>query len=256
MNLCIQHHSIRSGDFADFVFTKIQRLAFRKTIIACCDGIHHIASRVTQCAVRRNHILSRSDLIDCTRQPLNRIDWLIDTVTFGYGCKHLAGFADFNDSFLRHIRLCDFHNSHRTFLCRIIRSHIEVNRIRVQHIAIRCRYFYERIAGTIFQLFRRYQIALVIGIKSVDCGRGRIGEGHFYLASIRTINLEASTRIRDCLSGFCIYLNDLDETLKVGVVGQIAINLSVLCNVHIKVSQQLPTIPAGYLMDSIDTIGE
>ena len=238
----------------DFIFSEVQRFAFYQPVFICGNGIYYLTCRITEGAVQRNHIFGGGDFIDRTGQALHLIYRLINAVAFGHCGKYLAGFADLDDPFLCHVGFGYFHYCHRAFLCCVVSGHIKVNRVSVQYIAIRCGYFHKGIPGTVFQLFRRHKIPLVIGVEGINRGRCRVGEGHFHLATVRTVKLEACARIRNGLACLCIYLDDFDIALKVCIVGKVAVNLPVLCNIHIEVGKQLTALPAGYLMDSVDTI--
>ena len=125
-----------------------------------------------------------------------------------------------------------------------------------EHIAVRGRDLLEGVALAKLQLLRRDEHAGVIGVEGVDGGNLRIGKGHFHLGAIRTEDLEARTRIGNGIAGLRIHLDDLNEGLKVGVVDEVAIGLTVLGNEHIKVAHQLTALPAGDLMHSIHAVGQ
>ena len=125
-----------------------------------------------------------------------------------------------------------------------------------EHIAVRGRDLLEGVALAKLQLLRRDEHAGVIGVEGVDGGNLRIGKGHFHLGAIRTEDLEARTRIGNGIAGLRIHLDDLNEGLKVGVVDEVAIGLTVLGNEHIKVAHQLTALPAGDLMHGIHAVGQ
>ena len=125
-----------------------------------------------------------------------------------------------------------------------------------EHIAVRSGDLLEGVALAKLQLLRRDEHAGVIGVEGVDGGDLRIGKGHFHLGAVRTEDLEARTRIGNGIAGLRVYLDDLNEGLKVGVVDEVAIGLTVLGNEHIKVAHQLTALPAGDLMHGIHAVGQ
>ena len=138
----------------------------------------------------------------------------------------------------------------------MILGHIKVNRGAVQYIAIGGLYFNQGISRAVFQLFRRYQIALGIGVERINGGRRRVSEGHFHLAAIGTVNLEPGPRIGDGDAGFRVHLDHLDEALKIGVVDKVAVGLAVLGDIHFKIVHQLAAFPALGLTDDIGAVGQ
>ena len=125
-----------------------------------------------------------------------------------------------------------------------------------EHIAVRSGDLFEGVALAKLQLLRRDEHAGVIGVEGVDGGDLRIGKGHFHLGAVRTEDLEARTRIGNGIAGLRVYLDDLNEGLKVGVVDEVAVGLAVLGNEHIKVAHQLTALPAGDLMHGIHAVGQ
>ena len=112
--------------------------------------------------------------------------------------EHLAGLGDMDDPFLRHIGTGHVHDGQTAFVRRVICSNVEVNRIRVQHVSIRRLHLNQVIILTIFQSFRSNQITVFIGVEGVDYGVLRISEFHGNLGSIRVIELECCSGIRNC----------------------------------------------------------
>ena len=250
------YHAVRELDFLHLEFAQVERLALGCAILAGGNGVHHLARRITQRTIQRINVLQRCDFKHRTRQAGYVIHRLIYSVGFCDGGEHLAGFADLDDAFLCHIGLSDFNDRHAAFLAGSVLGHIKVHRCAVQHITIGSLYLYQRVPGAILQLFGCYQISFSIGIERVDgCGR-RIGEGHFHLAAIGTINLEPGSCIGDGNTSFRIHLDHLDEALKVGVVDEIAVGLAVLSDIHFKIVHQLSAFPAFCLVDNIGSIGQ
>ena len=78
--------------------------------------------------------------------------------------------------------------------------------------------------------------------------------GHGDELPVRVVKPEGGTCQRNGLAGFGIHLYDLDIAFKIAVIGKIAIGLSVLRDIHLKVRQQLPAFPAFDLMHHINAV--
>ena len=137
----------------------------------------------------------------------------------------------------------------------MIGGHIKVHRVGVQHIPIGCGHLHQRIVRAVFQSFRGDEIALVVGIEGIDHGHFRIGEGLGDERTIRAVELEGCSSIRNYISGFRIHLDDLDKALEIGVVDEIAVDFTVFGDKHIKVRHQFPALPAGHLMHRVHAVG-
>ena len=155
---------------------------------------------------------------------------------------------------MRHIGLFDFYHCYPAFLRRIFFRYIKIDGCGIKNISIRTLYLNDRVALTVWQLLRRYERAVSVGIESVNGCRGRISKLHRDKIAGRIINLESCARIGNGLARFCVYLDYLDIAFKITVVNQIAVGLSVLCDEHIKIVHQLPAFPTGYLMNGIYAI--
>ena len=243
-------------DFLHLELAQVEGLALGRPVLAGGDGVHYLARRITQGAVQGVDVLQGGDFKHRTGQALHLIYRLVNAFAFYHRGEHLAGLADFDDSFLGHVGLGDFDHRHAAFLAGIVLGHIKVNRGAVQHIAVGGLYFNQRVPGAVLQLFRRYQIALGIGVERINGGRRRISEGHFHLAAVRAVNLEPSPRIGDGDAGFRVHLDHLDEAGKIGVVDEVTVGLPVLCNIHLKIVHQLAAFPALGLADDIGAVGQ
>ena len=250
------HHAVRELDFLHLELAQVEGLALGRSVLAGGDGVHYLARRVAQGAVQGVDVLQGGDFKHRTGQALHLIHRLVNALVFCHRGKYLAGLADFDDSFLGHVGLGDFDHRHVAFLAGMILGHIKVNRGAVQHIAVGGLYFNQRVPGAVLQLFRRYQIALGIGVERINGGRRRISEGHFHLAAVRAVNLEPSPRIGDGDAGFRVHLDHLDEAGKIGVVDEVTVGLPVLCNIHLKIVHQLAAFPALGLADDIGAVGQ
>ena len=250
------HHAVGELNFFHLEFAQVEGLALSRSVLAGGDGVHYLARRVAQGAVQGVDVLQGGDFKHRTGQALHLIHRLVNALVFCHRGKYLAGLADFDDSFLGHVGLGDFDHRHAAFLAGIVLGHIKVNRGAVQHIAVGGLYFNQGISRAVFQLFRRYQIALGIGVERINGGRRRVSEGHFHLAAIGTVNLEPGPRIGDGDAGFRVHLDHLDEALKVGVVDEITVGLAVLSDIHFKIVHQLAAFPALGLTDDIGAVGQ
>ena len=87
--------------------------------------------------------------------------------------------------------------------------------------------------------FRQHQAARGVGIEGVDVhGGGVIDMLCYIVTGIGVPHLEADPRCGDDLAGFNVLLDDLHQRLKGGVIDEIAINLSVFLDEHVKGGHQ------------------
>ena len=256
MDVLVNDHAVGGFHLGDFVFSQIQRLAFRRAVCAGSHRIHHLAGAAAQRTIRGVDVLRCLDLIGRSRKALHRIDRLIDPVRRCNRGKHLAGFGNLDDALLRVVAKLHCNDCHAAFLGGILFGHIELDRLMTEYIAVRSGDLLEGVALAKLQLLRRDEHAGVIGVEGVDGGNLRIGKGHFHLGAIRTEDLEARTRIGNGIAGLRIHLDDLNEGLEVSVVDEVAVGLAVLSNKHIKVAHQLTTLPAGNLMHGVHAVGQ
>ena len=256
MDFVIQHIAGGGRDLPDLVFAEIQRLAFGKSRFIGGHGINDLSGRIAERAVRRDDVLGSGDLVDCASKPLDRKYRLIDAVRLGDGRKDLAALADPDHAFLRCVRLCDLDHRDGVFLRGVVSGHIKIDRLTVQRVAVGGGNLHQRIARAVFQLFGCNEIAVAVGIKGVDGGDFGIGESLRDERSVRAVEPEACACQRNDLARFGVHLDDLDITLKVAVVGKVAIGLSVLGDIHIKIGKQLTAVPALGLMHRVDAVGQ
>ena len=254
MSFLVQYHSKRSSDFLDLVFSEIEFLAYRRTVCTCGNGIDNLALRSSERTVQSINILGGGNLIDCAFKPTHRIDRLIQAACFIDGAEHFARFGYSNRSFLRHIGAYYLNDGNTAVNLGVFLHHIKIDRLGVQHIAIRCLYLNQRIALAVFQGLRRDKLAVGCGIKGVNGRHFGIGEGHCHKVSVRVVNLEACACIRNGVACFRIFLHDLDIAFKVCVVDKIAVGLTVLADKHIKGLHQLTPLPTRGLADGVDTV--
>ena len=87
--------------------------------------------------------------------------------------------------------------------------------------------------------FRQHQAARGIGIEGVNVHRSGIVDMLYHIvAGIGVPHLETDPRRGDDLSGFDVLLDDLYQRLKGSVIDEIAIDLSVFLNEHVKGGHQ------------------
>ena len=254
MSFLVQHHSKRCCDFLDLVFAEIEFLAYRRTVCACGNGIDHLALRSSERTVQSINILGGGNLIDCALKPTHRIDGLIQAARFIDGAEHFARFGYGNRTFLRHIGAYHLNDGNAAVNLGVFLHHIKIDRLGVQHIAIRRLYLNQRIALAVFQGLRRNKLAIGCGIKGINGRHFGIGEGHCHKVSVRVVNLEACACIRNGVARFRIFLHDLDIAFKVCVVDKVAVGLTVIADKHIKGLHQLTPLPTRGLADGVDAV--
>ena len=247
---------MRELDFLHLELAQVEGLALGRPVLAGGDGVHYLARRIAQGAVQGVDVLQGGDFKHRTGQTLHLVHRLVNALAFCHRGEHLAGLADFDNSFLGHVGLGDFNHRHAAFLTGIVLGHIKVHRGAVQYIAVGGLDFDQGISRAVLQLFRGDKIALGIGVERINRGGRRIGEGHFHLAAIRAVNLEPGPRIGNGDAGFRVHLDHLDEAFKIGVVDEVAVGLAVLGDIHFKVVHQLAAFPALGLADDIGAVGE
>ena len=148
-------------------------------------------------AVKRINIFCCTDLKHCAGQTLDRIDRFIDPVCFRDRPEYFAGLSDTDDTFLRHVGTGDFNQCDAAVLGRCVCGHIKIDRIGVQYIAIRGLDFRNGVALSERKHFRSDQIAFLVGVEGVDHRQFRIGVLHGNPGTVRVIDLERRTCIRD-----------------------------------------------------------
>ena len=254
MHLGINDHAGRCGNFLDGELAEIQRLAGRDSIFTSGNGINYFTCRITKRSIQSVDIFGCGNFIDSARKTLYCVNGLIYALRCHHGREYFTGFGDLDDTFLRCIGFGDFNDGHTAFFIRSVLGYIEVHRLSVDNIAIRCLYFNQCISGTVFKSFGSNQITLIVGVESIDSGDFRISKGLRYQRTIGLVNLESSTRIRNGIAGFCVHFDNLNEGLKVGIVDEIAIDFAIRRNQHIEICNQFATFPTGNLVNGIDTV--
>ena len=131
MNFLVQHHSKRSCDFLDLVFSEIEFLAYRRTVCACGNGIDNLALRSSERTVQSINILGGGNLIDCALKSTHRIDRLIQAACFIDGAEHFARFGYGNRAFLRHIGAYHLNDGNAAVNLGVLLHHIKIDRLGV-----------------------------------------------------------------------------------------------------------------------------
>ena len=149
-NISIQYHAVGRFNLSNFIFSEIQRFALGKSCFIGRYGINNFTLAVSGRAVGRDNILGGGDFIDCARQALNRENRLIHSVRFGHGRKDLAGFADLDSAFLRHIRFDDLNYGNTVLVACLVLRYIKIHGFAVQCIAVGGKDFDQRIPRTVF----------------------------------------------------------------------------------------------------------
>ena len=254
MDFLIQYETERSSNLFDLVLSKIQLLGFCRTVFACGNSIHNLALRSSERSVQSINILGGGNLIDRTLQIADREDRLIQALVACNGAEHFARFGYGNCAFLCHIGAYHFNNGNAAFFLGVLLHYIKIDRLGVQYIAVRGLHLNQRIALAVFQSLRCDKVAVCGGVESINRCHFGVSESHRYKAAAWVINLEACPCIRDCLSRFCIFLDNLDIALKVCVVDKVAVSLTVLIDKYIERLHQLSTLPTRGLLHGINAV--
>ena len=254
MNFCIDYHAEGSFRFVNLILAEIKRLAFSHTVFAGCHGIDHFTSGIAERSVERVNILGCLDFIGRTCKTLNLINRLIHSVCFGYGRKDLTGLGNLDNTFLCVVAELYFNDLNAAVLRGIVLRNIELHGIRAENITVRSRDLNKRIALAELQFFGSNQHTRIVGVEGVNGSHFGIGESHFHLSAVRTVDLEACAGIRNGLAAFRINLDDLDKGFKVCVIDQVAISFTVLSDKQIKVGHQFTAFPAGNLVNGVNTV--
>ena len=131
VNFVIQHHSVRSCDFPDFVFAQIQLFGFCSSVRTCGNGVNHLALRSSQSSVQSKNIFGGGNLIHRTFKSLYCKYGLIHSIILGNGSKHLARFGYGNRAFLRHIGANYLNDRNAAFFARAVLCYIKIDRLGV-----------------------------------------------------------------------------------------------------------------------------
>ena len=255
VNFVIENHAIRSRDFLYFIAAKIQFLAGCRPVCTGGNGIHNLSLRSPKGSIQRIDVLGCGDLIYRTFQAADCKNRLIHSSGFRNRAEHFAGLGNGNGSFLGYVFPYHLNDGNAAFLRRILLYHIEIDRFRIQNIAVWSLYFNQGISGSILQCLRSDQFAVCRSIERVNGCDFRVSESHRYQLAVRVIDLETGTGIWDGVACFSVFLHNLDIAFKVGIVDEITVSLSIRIDKHIKRFHQFTAFPAGCLLDRIDPVG-
>ena len=131
MDFLIQHHSIRSCDFLNLIFSEIQFFGFCCTVLSCRNGIHNLALVCSDRSVQSDNILGCGNLIDCTLKTADRENRLIQSLIACHGAEYLARLFYGNCTFLCHIGAYYLNNGNAAFFLGIFLHHIKINRLGI-----------------------------------------------------------------------------------------------------------------------------
>lgn len=91
------------------------------------------------------------------------------------------------------------YNDNAAVLRGIVLRNIELHGIRAENITVRSRDLNKRIALAELQFFGSNQHTRVVGVEGINGSHFGIGESHFHLSAVRTVDLEACAGIRKLL---------------------------------------------------------
>ena len=207
MDFITEYHSVGSVDLLDLVLAKIKRLAFRKAVITCCNGIYKVALVIADCAVGSDNIFCGTDFIGSAFQScgfINRlvnggdfIALIISTAADIYAIENFALFGNGNLAFLSVVRLLYLSQNNAALLCGVFFCDVKGDGCTVKHIAVRSLNLYELVALIVHEHFGSDKIALAVGVECVDCEIRGVRNGHSDQSIIGCINLESCSLIGD-----------------------------------------------------------
>ena len=267
MGFGIQHQTVRRCLFHNLVLTQVQFFCLCLAFLICGNGIHHFPGGGPHGSVRRHDVLGGDHFICrpglpgyCVNRRVNILAFRKVPVFIYYtvsGHLHrgelLAGFCHKDLAFLRHILFFHRDHGHSAVLPGLLLRYCKWNRRTVQYIPIGSLHLYQRVIP-VRQYLRCNQITVTSGIERIQLCYLRIGILHGHKIPGFVIDLEPGSRKGDGLSGFCVFLNDLEIGFKQTVVDKISVNFSVTADIHIKVSDHLPAFPAFCLVYRINAI--
>ena len=164
----VDDHAARSFRFADLVFAKIEKLAFRNTVFTGNYGIHNFTRAVSESAVRSVDIFRSSDLISRAGKTMHLVNGLIDPGAFGYRREDFTGLGDSDHALLGHVGEAYLDDPHGVLFGGIVFSDIKGNSLIAEHIAVGSGDFNQLIAGSVLQHFRGDQHAFIVGVEGVN----------------------------------------------------------------------------------------
>ncbi len=164
----IDDHTVGCGNLTDDELAQEQRLGDCLAAIIGGNDRHYLVFGIAERTVRGDDVLGCGDLIDCSGKPLHFIHRLVSAVRLGHRGKDLASLADGDSAFLRLIFLDHLDNGDAFLAGRVLRSHIEIDRRGVQHIAVRGLHLHQAVICAVGQLFRSKQSTVLAGIEGVN----------------------------------------------------------------------------------------
>ena len=111
MRFGLKGHAVRSLLLGDHILAKVECLTGGHAVRLRGDGVYDVSGLCTQGSVRGVNILRSSDIKDCSRKSGILIYRPEDGSLVCNAAEDLAGLLDTDDAFLRHVGLCNCHDS-------------------------------------------------------------------------------------------------------------------------------------------------
>ena len=176
--------------------------------------------------------MSRIDFINSSGKSAHCIYRLINPIRFCHRGEDFAGFRYCDRTFLSDIVLFYGYNSLRSV-------HFKRHRFFTQHITV-CGALFDQFIISVLQGLRQHEFSGSIGVESIDIHRcGVVDVLGDPFSGISISHFETDSCSGDDFTGFSVFLDDLDECFKSGIVYEITINLAVLIHEHIECRHQL-----------------
>ena len=266
--LIVQHISFGSLYLSDLILTEIKRLGFGIAVFVCRDLRNNISCISSCCSVERNNILYSDHLKYCAAEISvckhgSVSCWIHDHFTVFicvcggsrcHACENIACFPNADFSFLSGVFFADFNNRQGIFFLCVISRNCERHGRTVQNITHRSLNLNKRIFA-VGKNLGSDKITLGICVEHINGSRSWIAVRHSHLFSVFIVYLKSCTLVRNGFSRFRIHLYDLDIAFKLRIVDEVSVGLSVLADVHIKISHKLSTFPALGLMNRVNSTG-
>ena len=243
----IKHHTVRSLDFTDFVFAKIEGFGGSLAVFTGRDGCYYLTFGVSGSAVKGDYILYCDYFIHCTFQAFDFIHRLIDAILFYHRGEDFAELRDGDCSFLRVVGLNHSYEFSRSV-------YLEGYGSAVKHIS-EAGVLLDDFVIAIRECIRKHELSACIGVVDFDVHRSGIVDvlNHIF-TSVGVTNLETDTRSRDNLSGFRVLLHDFNFSFKGGIVNEVTIGFAILIDSHVKCRHKLFAFKSFGLLYSVYTI--
>jgi len=111
MRFGLKRHAVRSLLLGDHILAKVECLTGGHAVRLRSDGVYNISGLCAHGSVRGVNILRSSDIKDCARKS-GILIYRPENGSLVYNAaENLAGLSDADDAFLRHVGLCNCHDS-------------------------------------------------------------------------------------------------------------------------------------------------